>query len=65
MSGNRFVMRRDTQKHLPPRPAAPPPARHARPPRPAEGEARDFWKEEERRHARLHPPGADGAHTHG
>ena len=52
MSANRFVMRRDTQTHTPPRPGVHPhpvvPPSH-RPPRRAAGEAPGFWKEEERR----------------
>ena len=60
MSANRFVMRRDTQKHMPPRPGVHPhPVMPPRPrsPRRDEGEAPDFWKEEERRHVAPEPPG--------
>ena len=57
MSGNHFVMRRDTQKHTPPRPA---PRPHPLGPGPAHAHDRGvphFWRDE----ARRPPPRAEGA----
>ena len=60
MSATRFVMRRDTRKHMPPRPGLHPhpvPPEQPRHPRSEPHEGREFWREEERRHD--HAPGPE------
>ena len=57
MSGNQFVMRRDTQKHTPPRPAPRPHALGAGPVQRHDRGVPHFWRDEERRP----PPSAEGA----
>lgn len=58
MTGSRYTMRRDTRKHTPPRPG---PERHPGPHGPARQPPppREFWKDEERRHAAPAPRPAD------
>lgn len=48
MSGQHFTLRRDAQKHTPPRPSPRPP--RARTEAFGAQRAPDFWREEERRH---------------
>jgi len=59
MSATRFVMRRDTQKHMPPGPGLHPHPVPPGQPRHPGGElhkGREFWREEERRHGHAPEP---------
>ncbi|HEU0302461.1 MAG TPA: hypothetical protein VFR37_23580 [Longimicrobium sp.] len=59
MNGQRFTLRRDVQKHPPPRPAPHPRSTRPEPFRADDRAAPDFWRGEERRHApRAVPPPA-------